>query len=389
MLESRAEHLRESGAGAWFRLGTDSDLGRSWVALENANAEVNLILCSLSARRMKKPQRHAGPLDAPLRKSFLLLNGNEVLTTDWEDWRSMSPAAQVRPLIAQGRLLYVCLFGKEIGDAGPEGDPEDRRQQQEAARIRKWNALPRELKLAIRRVHVNLGHASNTAMLRAFRISRASETAIKAGRLFRCPDCPRLQEPRAPRPSKLPMVDEFSQAWSWLNVFDQGTNFQVCALLGDTRANPTSAEVLRGFATSWTGWAGFPERGVVTNRAKYFLADFAEELANHGCHFDTAAKASPWQIGQIERHGGLWKETFRRLCWSQQVAGREEVLWATSATNQAKNSLVRKGGFAPSQWVLGRDIRLPASLADDGEVTRIGAQALAATPELGFSGRIS
>ena len=119
----------------------------------------------------------------PLRKSFLLLNGNEVLTTDWEDWNSMAPSAQVRPLVAQGRLLYVVLCGKEIGDGG------------------QLLALPRELKLVIRRVHVNLGHARPVGMLRALRISRASETAIKACRLFRCPDYPRLGEPKLPRPS--------------------------------------------------------------------------------------------------------------------------------------------------------------------------------------------
>ena len=401
LLEATAEHLRESGAGAWFRLGTDNDLGRAWVSAESGRAEVSLILCSLTARRMKKPQPHAGPIEVPLRKSFLLLNGNEVLTTDWEDWNSMAPSAQVRPLVAQGRILYVVLYGKEIGEGGQpiEAGPGERQQVAEASRQRKWQALPRELKLAIRRVHVNLGHAPQAAMLRALRISRASETAIKACRLFRCPDCPRLTEPRLPRPSKLPVADEFNvqigldifsekdakgHSWSWLNVFDQGTLFQVCSLMGQTHANPSSAEVLRAFTTSWTDWAGFPERGVVTDRAKYFLADFAEEIADHGCNFDTAAKASPWQIGQIERHGGLWKETFRKLCWDQQISSHEEVLWATSATNQAKNSLVRKSGFSPAQWVLGKDVRLPASLADEDEVGRVGAQALADTPGTRF-----
>ena len=401
LLEATADHLRESGAGAWFRLGTDSDLGRAWVSLESGRADVVLILCSLVARRMKKPQPHAGPLEVPLRKSFLLLNGHEILTTDWEDWNSMAPSAQVRPLVAQGRILYVVLYGKEVGEGGQliEANPGDRQQVAEVSRQRKWQALPRELKLAIRRVHVNLGHAPTAAMLRALRISRASETAIKACRLFRCPDCPRLGEPKQPRPSKLPLVDEFNvqvgldifsekdakgHTWTWLNVFDQGTLFQVCSLLGQTHANPTSAEVLRAFTTSWTDWAGFPERGVVTDRAKYFLADFAEEIASHGCHFDTAAKAAPWQIGQVERHGGLWKETFRKLCWDQQISSYDEVLWATSATNQAKNSLVRKAGFSPAQWVLGKDVRLPASLADEDEVGRVGAQALADTPGTRF-----
>ena len=52
----------------------------------------------------------------------------------------------------------------------------------------------------------------------------------------------------------------------------------------------------------------------------------------------------------------------------------------TAVVNQGKNSLTRKAGFSPAQWVLGRDLRLPANLADDGEVTRLGAQALTATP---------
>ena len=69
-------------------------------------------------------------------------------------------------------------------------------------------SLPRELKLAIKRVHENLGHASQAAMLRALRIAKASETAVKACRLFRCPACPRLLEPKHPRPSKLPFVNE-------------------------------------------------------------------------------------------------------------------------------------------------------------------------------------
>ena len=125
----------------------------------------------------------------------------------------------------------------------------------------------------------------------------------------------------------------------------------------------------------------------MTDRARYFLSELADLISDHGCTFDSAAKASPWQIGQVERHGGLWKESFRRLAWSQQVSGLEEVTMATAAVTQAKNSTSRKGGFAPVQWVLGRDIRLPAVLCDDAEIARVGAQALAATPTTSFHRR--
>ena len=269
----------------------------------------------------------------------------------------------------------------------------------EVERSRKWDVLPRELKMAIRRIHLNLGHASLPDMMRALRISRASETALKACKLFKCPECPRLLEPKAPRPSKLPIVDEFNvmigmdvfeerdasgQGWTWLNILCQGTAFQVCILLSETNKNPTSMQVLEAFENGWGNWAGMPERGVIVDRAKYLLGALAEHLVHEGCHFAAAAKASPWQIGQVERAGGLWKAAFRRLSWSQQVSGKEEVLLATAAVNAARNSLARRSGFSPTQWVLGRSIRLPADLADEGEVVRVGAQAAAETPTTRF-----
>ena len=186
----------------------DTDLGKAWVSLEGGSADVSLILCSTVARRLKKPQPHAGPHDVRLRRSYLLLDDGTVLATDWESWGTMSPASQVRPLVAPQRRLYLVLFGKEIGEEDAGEEP-DQLQQREEARERKWQALPRELKLAIKRVHENLGHASQPALLRALRIARASEVAIKAARLFRCPECPRLREPRHPRPSKLPIANEF------------------------------------------------------------------------------------------------------------------------------------------------------------------------------------
>ena len=394
LLEGTLDYVQQHGAEGWNKINVDSDLGKAWVSLESASADVTLILCSAQARRLKKPQPFAGPHEVPLRKSFLLLGEGKVLTTDWEAWHQMSPASQIRPLVAADRKLYVGLFGKEVGDEEP-GDEPDRQQQKEEARQRKWAALPRELKLAIKRVHENLGHASQAAMLRALRIAKASETAVKACRLFRCAECPRLLEPKHPRPSKLPFVNEFNvvigidvltekdsagQAWSWLNIFCQGTCFQVCRLLETTHSNPTGAVVLEALNDAWLVWAGYPEYGLITDRGKYFLAEVAEEMAGHGCHVEPAARASPWQLGQIERHGGIWKASFRRAAWSQQVAGPTEVKMLTAAVNQGKNSLTRKAGFSPAQWVLGRDLRLPADLADDGEVTRLGAQALTATP---------
>ena len=400
LLQQTLEYVIEIAAGDWTVLPIADGLGFDWKSHESASADVQLILVSMNARRMKKPQPHASPADVPLRRSYLLLEQDKVLSTSWEEWPKLSPAAQIRPLAQKGRRLYVVLYGKFLGEAEDVAmDEDERMQRKEEERDRQWQALPRELKQAIKRIHVNLGHANRPAMLRALRISKASETAIKACRLFKCIDCPKLDKPRQARPSKLPMTDEFNvqlgldvfeakdaggYTWTFLNILCQGTTFQVCALLSSTHRNPRGKDVLAALHSHWLGWAGYPERGVITDRARYFLADIADDFDAHGCFFETSARASPWQIGQVERHGSLWKDSFHKLVYSEQVMGLEEVLWATSSTNQAKNSLCRKNGFSPAQWVIGRDIRLPASLADDAEVSRIGAQAIADTPGTKF-----
>ena len=383
----------ETGAVDWAVLDLQHDLARQLGEQEAGQTDLKLILVSRLARRMKRPQPHAGPMEAPLRKALILMDNDEVISSGWEEWHKLAPTQQNRALPSRPRQLTVMMFGQDINTPAAEPQPED-----ESVKA-KWERVPRELRLAIRRVHVNLGHARLPDMLRALRISRASEAAIRATRLFRCPECPRLAEPKLPRPSKLPTVDEFGVivgmdvievkdsdqvSWSMLNCLDLGTTYQVVVLLDQSVRNPTSAEIADAFNQGWASWAGLPERGVVLDQAKYFMTEFARRLEEQGCEVSVAAKASPWHLAAVERHGGTWKTIWRKLVWSQQISGRSEVLQAVAETNKARNSLARRSGFSPEQWVLGRSIRLPADLLDDAEVARVGAQAAALTPTTRF-----
>ena len=91
-----------------------------------------------------------------------------------------------------------------------QADPPDPLGHKEEGKSGKWQALPRELRLALRRIHVNLRRARLPGMLDALRISRASEVVLKACRFYRCKGCPRLLKPKHPRPSRLPLGDEFN-----------------------------------------------------------------------------------------------------------------------------------------------------------------------------------
>ena len=159
----------------------NEDVGRDWMVYESANAELQLILASNNARKLRKPQPFASPLEAPLRKSNLLLKTKVCLSTSWEEWHQQSPSAQQRPLVAKQRMTCVICFAKPLGEGAREHEEhgDERTEEKERLREQRWQSLPRELKLAIKRVHTNLGHASVPQMLKALRVSRASEVAIR------------------------------------------------------------------------------------------------------------------------------------------------------------------------------------------------------------------
>lgn len=59
--------MNEQDVHNWMSLEKGSELFEAWASAESAQAEVQLILCSRKARRMRKPHPFAGPAEVPLR----------------------------------------------------------------------------------------------------------------------------------------------------------------------------------------------------------------------------------------------------------------------------------------------------------------------------------
>ena len=95
-----------------------------------------------------------------------------------------------------------------------------------------------------------------------------------------------------------------------------------------------------------------------------FNREFGDTLEAMGVEHLYAGVQAPWQNGLCERHGGAWKLAFRHVVKANQVQGLLAVKSATVMVNWAKNSRVTASGYSPSQWVLGRAMRLPWSLLD-------------------------
>ena len=137
-----------------------------------------------------------------------------------------------------------------------------------------------------------------------------------------------------------------------LNMFDMASSYQVVVPLESRHANV----VAETFYKFWTSWAGFPAK-LVLDLDTGFQDSFWELTSGDGIAMRCAAGQAHWQNGVAERYGGAWKSVWDKLCVEHKIIDSE--LWeATSAVNEARNTLRNRSGFSPRQWVFGNNGRL-------------------------------
>ena len=81
---------------------------------------------------------------------------------------------------------------------------------------------------------------------------------------------------------------------------------------------------------------------------------------------NVSAPDSHWQLRKAERHGQALKWNAARLISQFAVLTIPDVNLAVIMACHAKNSLIRRSGSSPCQWVFGRNPKLPAALPSDG-----------------------
>ena len=77
-----------------------------------------------------------------------------------------------------------------------------------------------------------------------------------------------------------------------------------------------------------------------------------------GCRFRFAALEAPYQLGKIERGGGILKGMMKRVIASTTTVGEDELRMCLVECLETKNRQGTVNGFSPCQWVLGRNPRM-------------------------------
>ncbi|CAK0836030.1 unnamed protein product [Prorocentrum cordatum] len=213
---------------------------------------------------------------------------------------------------------------------------------------------PAELAMLKRR-HVNLGHPSNEDLGRSLRLKGAESATVQAVKGLICGD-----------------VD--GKSYWYFSIVDLATTFHVATLID----RHTSQEFAAAFERCWASWAGVPDR-VHFDMEKGFGGALSELFQSFNTVQLPIAGQAHWQLGRVERQGAWWKELAARTIEHSSIRGEDEMRTLAIMVSGAKNSLRRRAGFSPAQWVLGRDPKMPGDLVDD--TANYSAHSLAANDE--------
>ena len=138
-----------------------------------------------------------------------------------------------------------------------------------------------------------------------------------------------------------------------LNIVDLCTTFQVLAMLDGCSAE----ECAEKFWLWWVVWAG-PPKTMVTDMGTSFLAAFLTLAERYSATSRVIPTEAPWQIGMVERHGGVLADVVNMTVAQTGATGKTEMMLVLIASAAAKIRRPGLSGHSPRAAVFGMDDRM-------------------------------
>ena len=266
-------------------------------------------------------------------------------------------------------------------DSERESAPEDVREQPEP--------VPRRVnyQAIVQKLHVNTGHASVPQLLRLAQRARAPQQVVQAIRSFKCPVCEELQVPPTHKVAALQHTETPNHIvgldvvqvelkrdtstgvredkFNVLTAVDYATDFAQQIVLPD-RPNSVS----RCFHNMWCRPYGPPKVVYVDPDQRWLSDDFQHFLHESGITLLSCATESHWQLGRVEVAQRVLRNMAQRTWRTASRPGPEIIETCASVRNEQ----LRRHGFSSAQWFLGREPRVPGSLADVSEQSNLASQ---------------
>ena len=237
---------------------------------------------------------------------------------------------------------------------------------------------PRDVKRAVARLHVNLGHPSSADLIRMIsQQGTVNPDTIAAAKALNCTSCLRMKNNAPARPSRVltrfmgqlgdcVQMDIFyartvdGQNHAMLGIVDEATNLQQVSRLPNRE--PTS--VLKAFREVWVRPYGMPHK-VTMDQDGAFMGEFWTYLVDQATEADYVPPEAHHRLGKAERCNTVYREILNRVVDGMAIATTDDMEKAVDATTHAINSMPRTRGLSAYAIVFGRVPRVPGELLTD------------------------
>ena len=194
---------------------------------------------------------------------------------------------------------------------------------------------------------------------------------------LKCSVCQMTQKPKLQRPATLKEALEFGDKISldgvkWTNkdgreyhfyhFIDHGTNYHSAVVA------PNRAEIQDRFTQGWLSWAGTPNEVILDSATEFVSKSFESFLQGLGIKVTVVPPNAHWQMGRIERHGGVLQNMLSKYELEHEITNYSQLQQALAQCTTAKNTCGIRQGYSPEMLVFGKSARIPGSLTGDDEL---------------------
>jgi hypothetical protein len=252
-------------------------------------------------------------------------------------------------------------------------------------RVHLGASVPAPLARALRRTHVNLGHPSESEMLRILRASNAKEEAIAACKTLSCEWCESKKQPKAARPARVPRHPQIlsvvqldmKEVRGWkpgtkvkmMGIIDEASYYHQAAQVKST----DSQEYRKVYRGIWAKPLTPPDVLKVDAEKALITGPMKAGCEREGTFPLQAAGEAHHQVSLIERHNGMLSDLLDGVISDTQPQSEEEWDEALHQTLLVKNQFLHKAGVPPEMAIFGRCRWVASDLTPDPEENVVAA----------------
>ena len=229
----------------------------------------------------------------------------------------------------------------------------------------------KQMKDAIRKIHVRAGHPSNRALVSTLKARGVDPRVLVLAREFKCDDCMEVQLPVPHRDvslhqsevlwhtlqADLAQLNYGDEVIHFMLMIDEASRFcmvaEVCRHHKSESRNATTEEAIRVLETFWVQVHGYPNVLRTDPEGCFRGNELASWCASRGIDLQHCPGEDHGQIGIVEATIGKIKQDARALLRGTDF-GETDPFKGILHVVQAHNHMDRIAGFAPAQWAYGR-----------------------------------